>query len=256
MQNIFKNVEISNGEIILVSSDILKLLIKSKQNNEKLKPSMIIDMLIEKIGKNGTLLFPTYNWDFCRGIEFNYKKTKSYCGSLSNAALERKDFKRTRNPIYSFAVTGKDKNLICDMKHENCFSLDSPFGYLIKNKGKNLFIDLHYRKGGFTFVHIVEQKAGSSNRYFKKFQGFYTDEFNKRSKVIISMYVRNLEKKVGTTFINKKFDNILQKNNAYKEKEMLNTEIGSTIIDIQKAYDLLLDDTKRSGDLIYSTKIK
>ena len=70
------------------------------------------------------------------------------------------------------------------------------------------------------------------------------------------MYVRNLEQKVGTTFINKKFDNILQKNNAYKEKEMLNTEIGSTLIDIQKAYDLLLDDTKKSGDLIYSSKIK
>ena len=70
------------------------------------------------------------------------------------------------------------------------------------------------------------------------------------------MYVRNVEQRVGTTFINKKLDNILQKNNAYKEKEMFNTEIGSTMIDIQKAYDLLLDDTKKSGDLIYSSKIK
>ena len=41
-----------------------------------------------------------------------------------------------------------------------------------------------------------------------------------------------------------------------QEKKMFNTEIGSTMIDIQKAYDLLLDDTKKSGDLIYSSKIK
>ena len=51
--------------------------------------------------------------------------------------------------------------MICNLKHENCFSLNSPFGYLIKNKGKNLFIDQSLRASnetklvGFIFHHIV-----------------------------------------------------------------------------------------------------
>ena len=53
-------------------------------------------MLKEKIGNTGNLLFPTYNWSFCEGKEFDYKNTKSLCGTLSNIALQRKDFKRTK----------------------------------------------------------------------------------------------------------------------------------------------------------------
>ena len=78
-------------------------------------------------------------------------------GALSNIALRRKDFKRSKNPIYSFAVWGKNKNKICSLSHKSCFSLKSPFGYLIKNNAKNLCIGMNFRDA-FTFVHVVEQK--------------------------------------------------------------------------------------------------
>ena len=209
-------------------------------------------MLIEKVGKSGTLMFPTYNWDFCKGIEFDYKKTMSFCGALSNTALKRKDFLRTKNPIYSFAVTGKDKDLICNMKHDNCFSLNSPFGYLIKNKGKNLFIDLHYRIGGFPFVHLAEQQVGVKYRFLKIFTGNYIDDSNNKSKVNYSMYVRDPKSKVAITFIHEKFDDILKKINAYKEVFL--DEISLTMIDIEKAYSHLVEDLKNGGDLIYTKK--
>ena len=60
-------------------------------------------------------------------------------GSMGSFALKRKDFRRTKNPIYSFAVTGKDKDYLCNLNHNNCFDFDSPFGYLIKNHAKNAF---------------------------------------------------------------------------------------------------------------------
>ena len=63
----------------------------------------------------------------------------SLSGSLGNFALKRKDFSRTQNPIYSFAVTEKDKDLICSLEHKSCFGLDSPFGYLIKSNGKFIY---------------------------------------------------------------------------------------------------------------------
>ena len=61
---------------------------------------MIEPRLLEK----RNILFPTFNWDFCKGKSFNYNNTRSMTGSLSNVALKRPDFKRSKNPIYSFAV--------------------------------------------------------------------------------------------------------------------------------------------------------
>ena len=76
MQNLVNNfnikdyldlIKINKGDKILLSSDILKILIKFREKNNVLDPNTIIDFLIEKIGEDGTLLVPTYNWDFCKG---------------------------------------------------------------------------------------------------------------------------------------------------------------------------------------------
>ena len=104
-----------------------------------------------------------YNWDFCEGLGFHYHKTKSRVGSLGNICIKRKDFRRSKNPIYSFAVFGKDQKKICELEHKSCFGLDSPFGYLIKNKGKNVFIGIDYKKA-FSFEQdsqIVSKNEGT-----------------------------------------------------------------------------------------------
>ena len=64
-------------------------------------------MLKEKIGKMEICYSRHLIGTFCEGKDFDYKKTQSKCGLLSNIALKRDDFLRTKNPIYSFAVTGK-----------------------------------------------------------------------------------------------------------------------------------------------------
>ena len=130
-------------------------------------------------------MLPAFNWDFCKGKDFDYHKTKSRTGSLSNIALKRKDFARTKNPIYSFAVTGKNTDYICNLNHKSCFGLDSPFGYLIQNHGKNLFIGMDY-KDGFAFDHVAEEAVGVNYRYFKNFSGFYSDKFKNIAKPFTS----------------------------------------------------------------------
>ena len=195
-------------------------------------------------------MFPTYNWDFCKGKDFNYSKTKSLSGSLGNFALSRKDFKRTKNPIYSYAVTGKDKEYICSLKHFSCFGLDSPFGYLIKNKGKNLFLGIDY-KDGFTLIHVAEEAVGVDYRYFKEFSGFCING-SKKYKSTYKMYVRDLNLNISMTAIDKKFDEILVKNKAY-EKTIING-ISFILIDIKKAYEALIYDLKNKKGLIYAKK--
>ena len=251
LRTIFDQIDIEQGDKILVNSSIVKLMIELKKNSKKFDANLVIDSLINKIGPSGTLMFPTFNWDYCKGEDFDYYKTQSRTGSLSNFALKRKDFQRSKNPIYSFAVTGKDQDYVCNLNHNSCFSLDSPFGYLIKNHGKNLFIGIDYTEG-FTFDHVAEETVGVNYRYFKNFSGFYTDRFKKKKNVNYKMYVRDLSLNV-VTGINEKFEEILSKNKAYKKKNI--NGIRFTLIDINKAYEAMVNDLKLKGGLIYPKKV-
>ena len=249
-KKIFDQLEIKENENILVNSDIQKILLHYKKKKINFDPNIIIDGIIEILGNNGTLMFPTYNWDFCEGKIFDYNHTPSKSGSLSKVALKRADFKRSKNPIYSFAIFGKYREYLTNLKHENAFELNSPFGFLIENKGKNLFIDIDY-KDSLTFVHVAEQKIGVSYRYLKKFSANYIDELQNKKLVDCSMYVRK-EEFQGTTFIDKKMDLILQEKNAIKS--VIKNGILFTLIDIPIVYEIMLQDIKNQGKLIYPKK--
>ena len=67
-------------------------------------PHYDLDAIIEKVGPEGTILIPCFNWDFCKGKKFNYLETPPQIGSLPKIAFKREDFKRTKHPIYSFLV--------------------------------------------------------------------------------------------------------------------------------------------------------
>ena len=150
-------------------------MIYAKKHKKNFDLEKFINAFLSFLGKNGTLLIPAYSWDFIKNQKFYQNKTKSISGSLANKIINHKKFKRTQNPIYSFLVAGKDQKLICSMKHRDSFSLNSPFGYLIKNNGKNIFLDVDY-KDSFTFVHLAEQKVGVNYRFKKKFTGYIIDD--------------------------------------------------------------------------------
>ena len=65
---------------------------------------------------------------------------------------------------------GEKIKKISKIKHKSCFGLLSPFGYLIQNNAKNLFIGMDY-KDGLTFVHVAEEQVKVKYRYFKSYEG-------------------------------------------------------------------------------------
>ena len=106
------------------------------------------------------------------------------------------------------------------MKHLNCFSLNSPFGYLIKNKGKNLFIDIPPRPAnetklvGFVFHHVIEQAAKASYRYLKEFKGYYVNRQKFKKLVKIKLFVTKFNYKV---YIRKNIDSELKRKKLLKK---------------------------------------
>ena len=246
-----RDIGVKKADNILVSSNLLKILIKKKRDFLRFNPNDILDALISVVGRSGTILIPTYNWDFCKGLGFHYKKTPSNSGTLGNFALKRKDFERTKNPIYSFAVYGKNKKYLTNLKNRSCFDLKSPFGFLIKNKGKNIFIDINdIYIDAFTFMHVAEQEVGVNYRFLKTFSGNYIHKDARFKNAKFKMFVRKLEQK--TRRINPKIKKELCLRKAYFKKIINNIEFINIKMDV--AHKIIKDDLNKNNKLIISEK--
>ena len=81
--NLFQIINIKKNDKIIINSNFLDSLIffKKKKINFCLKE--FLDNLINYVGYEGTIVIPSYNWDFCKGVKFNQKKTGTYSGALS-----------------------------------------------------------------------------------------------------------------------------------------------------------------------------
>lgn len=231
------------GDVVFVSSDVKRMSIyELKHHNQRLDLNKFIDSIIQQIGPEGTLLFPVYNWGFCKGETFNYRTTKGTTGSLGNAALERQDFKRTKHPIYSFAVWGKDQDYLCSLDNHDSFEENSPFGYLNRVHAKNLVINVDLTHC-YTFNIYLQQKSGMAEyRYIKPFSAHYVDEDGTETERCYSMFVRDYELNMETDYapIQEQFikDGVA--------KEYWFNGIHFMVIDMHKTVEPVLDDIKNN----------
>ena len=125
--------------------------------------------------------------------------------------------------------------------------MNSPFGYLIKKKGKNIFLDIDY-KDSFTFVHLAEQKIGVNYRFKKKFSG-YIYRNSQKKKNTTYMYARRLNTGVKGTKIDKKFDLILKKTRSLISKKVFT--LNCQVIDVHKTYGIMVNNLLSKNKLIY-----
>ena len=183
---------LKKGDCIYVVSDMLDLAKAYREHGVRLDMNEVIDGLQKFVGEEGTLLFPTFNWDFCKGVGFDYQKTPVRTGALSKAALKRSDFARTAHPLYSFAVWGAGKKELLAIDAVDSFGEGTIFEKIGQWKGKILAIGLSALRGA-SYIHHVEQIVGVPYRYHKEFTADYTDAAGICSRKTYRMYVRDLE---------------------------------------------------------------
>ena len=196
--SVYRERGIGRGDVIEVSSDVRAMIMRMRheaKTNGRVSKSFaeymddIINALQDLVGREGTLLFPTYTWRFCKGEEWDYDSTPGETGALSNQALSREDFKRTKHPIYSFAVWGKDQEFLVNLENRDSFGKDSPYAYLHEKGRCNIALGV---SSFFTFTHYVEQCNHVDYRYGKDFTAPYTINGQKELRTY-SMSVRLLE---------------------------------------------------------------
>lgn len=228
-QDIIEKIErIDEGDVIYLVSDVTRLALKALREKDSYDGNILLDKLIQRIGPEGTILVPTFNWDFCSGKGFDYYGTISQTGALGNIALKRKDFKRTKHPIYSFAVWGKGQKELCEMENIDAWGEGTPFSYMQDHRGKGLILGLENTHGLTSKLHN-EQVFGVPYRYIKEFTAPYTDENGITDVRTYSMNVRDYDMDPQYVEPQTVFSQILRDLNVL-HTQMINGEPVSTVL--------------------------
>jgi aminoglycoside 3-N-acetyltransferase len=241
-EDIPRSLDLHKGDILLVSSDITHLSWISHKHNQPFDPNRFISALQDVLTPKGTLLFPTFNWGFCRGQAFDLRQTTSETGALSKAALQRSDFVRTQHPIYSFAAWGQHAQELQRMNNISSFGADSPFAFLHRSQAKNLLIGVDYQDS-FTFVHYVEELEKVPYRFQKPFTAAYVDLDGKTSQRTYSMFVRNHE--LGLENAINPIGKVMEKKGISKVMDI--NGIPFILVQLGGAFDEIQQDIRENG---------
>lgn len=203
---------LEKGDMVLIHSALSGFLKRFKEKNVLLTPQDILESFIRAVGENGTLIFPTFNFEFTKGKTFDIRNTVSETGALTEAARLHPESVRTGHPLFSFAVLGKEIDKFRGLYNFSAFGKDSPFGILHERNGKIAVLDLGGEKCS-TFYHYVEESENAPNRYHKLFRGPYIDYDGKETIREFNLYARNLEMKVITDI--KPMEDLIWSKNLY-----------------------------------------
>jgi len=196
-QQRWKKSGLSEGDTVLIHSNIKRTLVEYRRNKISISPQEILESFFDVIGPKGTLLLPLFNFDFAKGVPFDIRNSQSQMGALTEAGRKFSGAVRTGHPIYSFAVIGYKASEFVGIDNVSGYSEDSPFGVLKRLNGKIGSLDLE-DQNSMTFYHHVEEVMRVDYRYFKSFSGEYTDSSGETKNKKYDLYVRDIEHGVMT----------------------------------------------------------
>lgn len=153
------------------------------------KVDLFFNILDQLLGKNGTLILPTFTYSFTKGEEFNLEKTPSSVGLLTEYFRKRKGVGRSKDPNFSIACSGRNKKQFISAPIHDTFGPESIFGILHHQNAHIICLGCSLDR--ITYTHYVEEMLNVDYRYFKDFNGQIVDHgINKDEKV--SYFVRDI----------------------------------------------------------------
>lgn len=145
---------IEKGSIVFVHSSVDRL-------NIDLSAKEILNALMEAVGEEGTLLFPTYpalpSYEFLKSAEvWDIKRTPSFSGLLSEVARRTAGSKRSLHPTKSVCAIGKNAEYFTNKHHLSPYPYDkqSPYYKVIEQNG--ISIGLGVTSNYFSSTHTVD----------------------------------------------------------------------------------------------------
>lgn len=153
---------------------------------------LLIDAILDHLGRDGTLVMPTFTYSFGRGEIFSVARSPSTVGAITEHFRRRKGVLRSANPMFSFAACGRDAEAYANSDAEDCFGVETAFSLLHRRNAVLACLGCSFDRT--TFVHYIEQSAGVDYRSFKMFEGIVEDREGNRRPARVRGYVRDLSR--------------------------------------------------------------
>lgn len=214
-------------------------------------PQAVIRALEASLGTDGdgTLIMPTFNFDFNKGAPWDVRTTPSKMGVLTELVRTDPRAKRVFHPFYSFAVLGKHAEMLGGLRYKSAYERNSVFGKLRDLDGKIMVIGLSYNDS-MTFFHHIEQMEGVDYRFLKQFKGEVTDENGITYTDTFEMLVRDIDKGVMTMV--DPMGVLMEQAGVIKS-----AKIGEADVKLMKAnevYEFTVREMRRDPHLLYYIK--
>lgn len=195
LTNALKDLGIGAGDTVLVHSDSTLSMELSGAEKWRDALSFQLECFMNVLGPEGTLVIPTFNYDFCEGKPYNHDRSPSQVGLFSNFILSHPDSVRSFHPIFSFAAIGRRAPEICHGVPASSFGKDSMLDRLHKLDAGMVFFNVSFEF--CTFIHLVEQARRVDYRYLKDFSGEVTRD-GQTSHETFDFFVRYLDRDIVT----------------------------------------------------------
>jgi aminopeptidase-like protein/aminoglycoside N3'-acetyltransferase len=168
IEDALKKAGLGKGDLVMVHSDLKTFGKIGNAVNKEHFLGLILNAFLNVLGKEGTLVVPTYTYSFCWKQIYDVKQSKSTVGTFTEFVRNQEMAVRSEDPIFSHAAIGKDAKKLMSNVSDVCFGENSFFDRLYKSNGKIInfgrFFDI-------TFMHYIENNLKVPYRFDKKFSG-------------------------------------------------------------------------------------
>lgn len=196
--NVLKKSGIRNGDTLMVHADLGRFGKLGEIIDKKEFTNVFIDAFLKVIGKEGTLIVPTFTYSFCKNEIYDPDNTASTVGLFTEELRKREGAFRSIHPIFSVAGIGKRAEELTSNLSKNSFGKGSIYDKLQKIKNsKYVIFGVDYFS--CTQIHYIEEMLKIPYRYVKKFKGRIRNK-NKMYDDQYEYYVRDLDKETNPDF--------------------------------------------------------
>jgi aminoglycoside 3-N-acetyltransferase len=246
-----RQLDIKPGSLVWVTADVTRLALAGRRLEVGFSIDHFIDCLKQVLGKGGTLVIPSFNFNLKNNDTYYPSQTLPITGALAVAAMKRPEFVRTKNPLHSFLVWGEHAEALAALDNRSSFGNDSPFAFFREHNGIMLLIDTSI-SAAFTFVHHVEEMEKVRYRRFRRMKINVGREDNRtvgredfktegrEDNRTVGREVVLFAKKPGWTMDLAGLERILVEKDV--ARKMLINRIAFTLVDLQAAYPVIKED--------------
>jgi aminoglycoside 3-N-acetyltransferase len=239
----FRELGVEQGDTLLVHSSYKSL------GPVDGGPQTVIRALEAALGEEGTLIMPTFNFDFNKGVPWDVRTTPSKMGVLTELVRTDPRARRVFHPFYSFAILGKHAEMLGSLRYKSSYERNSVFGKLRDLDGKIMVIGLSYTNS-MTFFHHIEQMEGVDYRFLKQFTGEVTDQTGNTYTDTFEMLVRDIDKGVITEV--DPMGELMEKSGIIKVCKIGEADVK--LMEANEVYEFTAREMKRDPHLLYYIK--